>query len=133
MMSSQLFYSVNQGAGIYPGGSAGVANGYATCRLQQGFRVIYSGQCQLSRQPDGNRYRFNAQMGNGVVYSFVDRNGAYRIRDNNGVIWPVNYVDQGGTGVFNWANYSLTLTQPRYGGGSNLGRPLGSLLESLFQ
>ena len=95
--------------------------------------VIYNGQCQLLRQQDGNRYRFNAQLGNGTVYSFVNRNGNYRIRDNNGSVWPVSYLDQGGRGVFNWANYSLTLTQPGYAGGPSLGRSLGSLLESLFQ
>lgn len=133
MMSSQLFYSVNPGSGIYPGGVGGATSGYATCRLQQGFQVIYSGRCQLSRQPEGNRTRFNAQLGNGNMFSFVNRGDSYRIRDNNGGIWPVSYIDQGATGIFTWANYSLTMTQTGYRGTPNPSRSLGSLLESLFQ
>jgi hypothetical protein len=101
--------------------------------LQQGFQVLYSGRCQLSRQPEGNRMRFNAQLGNGSVFSFVNRGDSYRIRDNNGGIWPVSYVDQGATGVFTWANYTLMMTQSAYSGVPNPGRSLGGLLESLFQ
>ena len=140
MMSSQLFYSVQPGFGVNPGsqsfpgvGPGGAVSGYANCRLQQGFQVLYNGQCQLMRQQDGNRYRFNAQLGNGMVYSFVNRNGSYRIRDNNGAVWPVSYTDQGRKGVFNWAGYALTLTQQGYNGGTGLGRSLDNLLESLFQ
>jgi hypothetical protein len=95
--------------------------------------VLYSGQCQLARQPEGNRTRFNVQLGNGSVFGFVNRGDSYRIRDNNGGIWPVNYIDQGGTGVFTWANYSLTMTRSGYNGIANPGRSLGGLLESLFQ
>ncbi|MFM8275861.1 MAG: YcgJ family protein [Cyanobium sp.] len=133
LMSNQLFYGRNPGLPVSPGRPGGNTAGFATCRLQQGFQVIYSGQCQLMRQQEGNRFRFNAQLGNGTTYSFVNRNGNYRIRDNSGVIWPVNYVDQGSTGVFNWAGYSLTLTQPGYPSGPSLGRSIGNLLESLFQ
>ena len=133
LMSSQLFYGVNAGSGIYPGGLGGASSAYATCRLQQGFQVVYSGRCQLSRQPEGNRMRFNAQLGNGSVFSFVNRGDSSRIRDNNGGIWPVSYVDQGATGVFTWANYSLIMTKSSYSGAPNPGRSLGGLLESLFQ
>jgi hypothetical protein len=139
MMSSQLFYGVNPGYGINPGGGfnpggfSGATTGVATCRLQQGFQVLYSGRCQLTRQPEGNRTRFNAQLGNGTMFSFVNRGDSYRIRDNNGGIWPVRYVDQGATGVFTWANYTLMMMQNGYSGAPNPGRSLGGLLESFFQ
>jgi hypothetical protein len=133
MMNSQLFYSANPGGGMYPGGMGPATNNFATCRLQQGFQVLYNGRCQLSRQAEGNRMRFNVQMGNGSLFSFVNRGDSYRIRDNNGGIWPVNHIDQGATGIFTWANYSLMMAQDGYSGSARPSRSLGGLLESLFR
>lgn len=124
---------VNQLFGLNPAGGGGTNAAVSSCRLQRGFQILYSGSCQLSRQQDGYRNRFVAQLGNGASYSFVNRNGTYVISDASGGVWPVNYRDQGATGVFSWNDLSLTVTQTGPNVGSALGRSLGSLLESLFR
>lgn len=122
-ISTQLF-----GASPVDGGSSATAS----CRLQRGFRVLFNGSCQLTEQQDGNRRRFVAQLGNGASYTFVSRDGTYRISDGTGGSWPVAFTDRGRSAQFRWSDLSLDVTQNAYIGTPSLGRSLGLLLEGLF-
>lgn len=112
------------------GGGSGTATG--SCRLQRGFQLLYNGGCQLIQQQDGNRLRFIAQLGNGASYTFIARDGSYRISDGSGGSWPVSHTDRGRSAQFRWADMSLDVTQNSYIGTPGLGRTLGNLLEGLF-
>ncbi|MFM7549746.1 MAG: YcgJ family protein [Cyanobacteriota bacterium] len=125
-LSGQLFG--NGGGG--PNKPSGTATGL--CRLTQGFRTIFNGQCELKEVSNDRRRRFVVNLGNGVRYSFEDRGSGYRISDGMGGSWPVTFNDQGRSAVFRWADRSLSVTQNAYQGGSAVGRALGSLLEALF-
>ena len=102
------------------------------CRLNQGFRTVYNGPCDLKELSNERRKRFVVKLGNGSNYSFEDRGNGYRITDGMGGNWPVSFSDQGRSAVFRWADMSLNVTQKAYQGGSSVGRALGNLLEALF-
>ena len=124
-LTSQLF-----------GGSDGGGNNSNTstglCRLNQGFRTIYNGQCDLKELTNERHKRFVVNLGNGSRYSFEDRGNGFRISDGMGGSWPVSFSDQGRSAVFRWADMNLNVTQNAYQGGSSVGRALGNLLEALF-
>lgn len=124
-LSSQLF-------GSSGGGGSNKNTTTGLCRLNQGFRTIYSGQCDLKELSNERRKRFVVSLGNGSRYSFEDRGTGYRISDGTGGSWPVNFSDQGRSAVFRWADMNLSVTQNAYQGGSSMGRALGNLLEALF-
>lgn len=128
-LSTQLFGS-SGGAGGGGGNNANAATGL--CRLTQGFRTIYNGQCDLKEVTNNQRKRFVVNLGNGSRYSFDNRGDGYRISDGMGGSWPVSFSDQGRSAVFRWADMNLSVTQNAYQGGSSVGRALGNLLEALF-
>lgn len=127
-LSGQLFG--NSGGG--GGGSQNTSNATGLCRLNQGFRTIYNGQCDLKEISNERRKRFVVNLGNGSRYTFENRGDGYRISDGMGGNWPVNFNDQGRSAVFSWADMNLSVTQNAYQGGSSVGRALGNLLEALF-
>lgn len=124
-LTSQLF----GGSG---GGGSNSNTSTGLCRLNQGFRTIYNGQCDLKELSNDKRKRFVVNLGNGSRYSFEDRGNGYRITDGMGGSWPVTFNDQGRSAVFRWADMNLSVTQNAYQGGSSVGRALGNLLEALF-
>lgn len=124
-LTSQLF----GGSG---GGGSNSNTSTGLCRLNQGFRTIYNGQCDLKELSNDQRKRFVVNLGNGSRYSFEDRGNGYRITDGMGGSWPVSFNDQGRSAVFRWADMNLSVTQNAYQGGSSVGRALGNLLEALF-
>ncbi len=128
-LSSQLFGNSGGGSG---GGGGTNATATGLCRLNQGFRTIYNGQCDLKEISNEKRKRFVVNLGNGSRYSFEDRGNGYRISDGMGGSWPVSFNDQGRSAVFRWADMNLSVTQNAYQGGSSMGRALGNLLEALF-
>lgn len=124
-LSSQLF-------GNSGGGGSNNQTATGLCRLNQGFRTIYNGQCDLKEISNERRKRFVVNLGNGSRYTFEDRGNGYRISDGMGGNWPVSFNDQGRSAVFRWADMNLSVTQNAYQGGSSVGRALGNLLEALF-
>lgn len=128
-LSLQLFGSNTGGAN-----SKAVNASTGFCRLNRGFQILYSGQCDLKEVTNENRKRFVINLGNGTRYGFEDRGGGYRISDGLGGSWPVSFTDQGRSAQFRWADMSLSITQNAYQGPGTtpLGRALGTLLESLF-
>lgn len=127
-LSSQLFGN-NGGGG---GGGSDTNSATGLCRLTQGFRTVYNGQCDLKELTNNQRKRFVVNLSNGSRYSFEDRGNGYRITDGMGGSWPVSFNDQGRSALFRWADMSLSVTQNAYQGGSSVGRALGNLLEALF-
>ena len=125
-LTSQLFGGTGGGGGNNSNVSTGL------CRLNQGFRTIYNGQCDLKEISNERRKRFVVNLGNGSSFSFENRGNGYRITDGMGGNWPVSFSDQGRSAVFRWADMSLNVTQNAYQGGSSVGRALGNLLEALF-
>lgn len=124
-LSTQLF-------GNSAGGGSNANSSTGLCRLTQGFRTIFNGQCDLKELTNNQRKRFVVNLGNGSRYSFEDRGNGYRITDGMGGNWPVSFSDQGRSAVFRWADMNLSVTQNAYQGGSSMGRALGNLLEALF-
>lgn len=125
-LSTQLFGNSAGGSGSNTNSATGL------CRLTQGFRTVFNGQCDLKELTNNQRKRFVVNLGNGSRYSFEDRGNGYRITDGMGGSWPVSFSDQGKSAVFRWADMNLSVTQNAYQGGSSVGRALGNLLEALF-
>ena len=124
-LTGQLF-------GSSGGGGGNTTTSTGLCRLNQGFRTLYNGQCDLKELSNERRKRFVVSLGNGSRYSFEDRGNGYRISDGTGGSWPVTFSDQGRSAVFRWADMTMAVTQNAYQGGSAMGRALGNLLEALF-
>lgn len=114
------------------GGGSNATTSTGLCRLNQGFRTLYSGACDLRELSNDNRRRFVVKLGNGARYTFEDRGNGYRISDGMGGNWPVSFNDQGRSAVFRWADMNLSVTQNAYQGSGAAGRALGNLLEALF-
>ena len=72
----------------------------------------------------------------GPRYVFEQSGGGYQIADGTGGRWPVQFSDNGRSGVFRWADMSLSVTQNNYRpeGDPNqrFGRALGNFLVDLF-
>jgi hypothetical protein len=75
---------------------------------------------------------------------FTNRNGTVTIADDFGSTWPVTYVNHGVTGIFRWGDMSLVATQTvgsgreapptaAPSGGDDVGRAVGTLLNTLFR
>ena len=88
--------------------------------------------------------RFDATLGNGSGYSFLQHDGVTVIQDASGKSWPVSASVQGCTVTFRWSDMQLMTTRSDStsagaGGapGSTVTEALGSgllnLLNSLFR
>jgi hypothetical protein len=124
------------------------------CSLSRAGRPLFDGPCDLRQVNRGDGVtRYRVRLNNGTSYQFTNRGGTVSIADDFGSTWPVTYVNHGVTGIFRWADMSLVATQtmgrgtsgtgPATGpvtgpvtgtsGSEDLGRALGSLLNTLFR
>jgi hypothetical protein len=116
------------------------------CQLYRRDQRLFSGSCTLRKvsHADKNRTRFDATLGNGSGYSFLQRDGVTVIQDASGNSWPVSASVQGCTVTFRWSDMQLMTTRSDSvsagaGGapGSTVTEALGSglinLLNSLFR
>jgi hypothetical protein len=113
------------------------------CSLSRGGRALFDGPCDLRQVNRGDGVtRYRVRLNNGTAYLFTNRNGTVTIADDFGSTWPVTHVNHGVTGIFRWADMSLVATQtegrppspgPGSTGGSDFGRALGTLLNTLFR
>ncbi|MEB3260428.1 MAG: YcgJ family protein [Cyanobacteriota bacterium] len=122
---------------------ANAARDTGLCSLSRGSRAVFDGRCdlrQINRGDGVSRYR--VRLANGTTYVFTNRGGSVSIADDFGSTWPVTYVNHGATGLFRWAEMSLVATQtagrdastlPEPGAKDELGRALGTLLNTLFR
>ncbi len=108
----------------------------AQCRLMQGMSQVFNGPCALSEVRQGFQPRFEVNLQNGPRYVFQQMQGGYQISDGQGGSWPVQFSDNGQSGVFRWGNMTLTATQNNYRPESNpnarWGRAIGNFLTDLF-
>jgi hypothetical protein len=152
-LSMQLFGVVPAVNPAYPNGDGnyGSVNGNSNgnwnsdgvrnsgiCSLSRAGSRNFDGPCELKQVqgPGGTRYR--VRLGNGTSFTFVNQGNGYRIQDAMGGSWPVQFVDQGPTGIFRWGNSTLVATQREWNGYQQgqqtpAGRALGNLLDSLFR
>jgi len=114
------------------------ASNSGICSLSRGGNRNFDGPCELKQVqgPGGTRYR--VRLGNGTSFTFVNKGNGFRIEDAMGGSWPVQFVDQGPTGIFRWGNSTLVATQRDWNGyqqGQQTpgGRALGNLLNNLFR
>jgi hypothetical protein len=152
-LSMQLFGVVPAVNPAYPNGIGTLDNGNGNsnsnwnseavrnsgiCSLSRSGNRNFDGPCELKQVqgPGGTRYR--VRLGNGTSFTFVNQGNGFRIEDAMGGSWPVQFVDQGPTGIFRWGNSTLVATQREWNGYQQgqqtpTGRALGNLLESLFR
>lgn len=106
------------------------------CRLNSSGNAIYQGPCALNEVRQGYQPRFEVLLQNGTRYVFVQGPGGYQISDGLGGRWPVQFNDNGRSGIFRWGSMSLAVTQNNYRPESNpnqrFGRALGNFLVDLF-
>ena len=108
----------------------------AQCRLLRGNAQLFNGVCALREIRQGFQPRFEVALQNGRQYVFEQVQGGYQISDSQGGRWPVQFSDNGRSGVFRWADMSLWATQNNYRPESNpnarWGRAVGNFLIDLF-
>ena len=108
----------------------------AQCRLLRGAAQVFNGACALREIRQGYQPRFEVMLQNGPRYVFEQVQGGYQISDGQGGRWPVQFSDNGRSGVFRWADMSLWATQNNYRPESNpnarWGRAVGNFLVDLF-
>ena len=113
-----------------PGGYTG------QCRLVRGASTAFNGPCALNEVRQGYQPRFEVMLQNGPRYVFEQSGSGYQIADGTGGRWPVQFSDNGRSGLFRWADMSLSVTQNNYRpeGDPNqrFGRALGNVLVDLF-
>ncbi|MEB3334081.1 MAG: YcgJ family protein [Cyanobacteriota bacterium] len=124
------------------------------CSLTRAGRPVFEGSCDLRQatRTDGLRV-YRVRLANGTTYTFSNRGGTVTIADPFGATWPVTYVNHGVTGIFRWSEMGLVATQTASGlpattppgttppatttpgttSTDELGRALGSLLNTLFR
>jgi len=112
------------------------------CSLSRGGRPVFDGRCDLRQMNRGDGLtRYRVRLNNGTTYMFANRGGSVSIADDFGSTWPVSYVNHGFTGIFRWADMTLVATQmagrssggPSSTGNEELGRAIGTLLNTLFR
>lgn len=144
-VTGQLFAGSNsgqQGQGASGDGwnTSQAARDTGLCSLSRGGRPVFDGRCDLRQMNRGDgQTRYRVRLNNGTTYMFTNRGGSVSIADDFGSTWPVSYVNHGSTGIFRWADMTLVATQMagRSGvsssGNEELGRAIGSLLNTLFR
>lgn len=144
-LTRQLFSGPSTGSDST--GSTPPSSGKETglCSLSRGSQAVFDGRCELSQIDRGDGLtRYRVRLANGTAYAFTNRNGTVTIADDFGSTWPVSYVNHGVTGIFRWGDMSLVATQTAgsargaspdaaSGGSENLGRAVGTLLNTLFR
>lgn len=95
------------------------------CILTRDNLLLYQGACALREVREGSQPRFEVQLGNGVGYIFEEGRNGYQISDGNRGRWPVQFTDYGNSGLFRWADMSLTVTQANYRPESGTNTPFG--------
>jgi len=112
------------------------ANYSAQCRLMRGTANLFNGPCALNEVRQGFQPRFEVQLQSGPRYVFEQSGSGYQIADGLGGRWPVQFNDNGSSGVFRWSNMSLAVTQNNYQPESNpnqrFGRAIDNFLVDLF-
>jgi len=112
-----------------PGGYTGL------CQLRRSGTTLYNGPCALNEVRQGFQPRFEVMLRNGGRYVFEQSQGGYLINDTMGGRWPVQFTDNGRSGVFRWADTSLVVTQNNYrpdNPNQRWGRAIGNFLTDLF-
>jgi len=108
----------------------------AQCRLMRSGMQLFNGPCALVEVRQGFQPRFEVNLQNGPRYVFEQVQGGYQINDAQGGSWPVQLSDNGSSGLFRWADMSLSATQNNYRPESNpnarWGRAVGNFLIDLF-
>jgi hypothetical protein len=144
-LSRELFNATTTGSGTTAGRPPTPARETGLCSLSRAGRPLFDGPCDLRQVNRGDGVtRYRVRLNNGTAYTFTTRDGVISIADDFGSTWPVTQVNQGVTGIFRWADMSLVATQtagcdaspaqtPNPTSGDDLGRALGSLLNTLFR
>lgn len=108
----------------------------AQCRLSRGNSTLYNGPCALNEVRQGYQPRFEVLFQNGPRYVFQQSGSGYQISDGSGGSWPVQFSDNGQSGLFRWADMSLSATQNNYRPETNpnarWGRAIGNFMMDLF-
>jgi len=144
-LTAQLFGGVPQpmpnpqpnpmpGPGPRPNPAPG---GYtALCRLTRNASTLYNGPCALNEVRQGYQPRFEVLLQNGPRYVFQQSGTGYQISDGTGGSWPVQFSDNGQSGLFRWADMTLSATQNNYRPETNpnarWGRAIGNFMMDLF-
>jgi hypothetical protein len=146
-LTRQLFGSSDSSAGSSSWVPPATVKDTGLCSLTRAGRSLFDGTCDLRQvsRTDGVKV-YRVRLANGTTYTFSNRDGAITIADQFGSTWPVTYVNHGVTGIFRWSEMGLVATQtagrdaappattsPGTTSADNLGRALGSLLNSLFR
>jgi len=143
-VTGQLFAgSGQQGAGSSGDGwnASQAARDTGLCSLSRGGRPVFDGRCDLRQMSRGDgQTRYRVRLNNGTTYMFTNRGGSVSIGDDFGSTWPVSHLNHGSTGIFRWADMTLVATQmagrsgaSSSGGNEDLGRAIGTLLNTLFR
>ncbi|MBM5816420.1 MAG: hypothetical protein FJ083_07480 [Cyanobacteria bacterium K_Offshore_surface_m2_239] len=144
-LSRQLFTTSASGSDSTASTPAESSRVTGLCSLSRAGRAVFDGPCdlrQINRGDGVSRYR--VRLNNGTTYVFTNRSGSFSIADNFGSTWPVSHVNHGVTGIFRWGDMNLVATQTvargalgeasaAPSGQQDLGRALGSLLNTLFR
>ncbi len=139
-LTQQLYETSNQEWGNSPNQIDQTDAGY--CQLYRRNQGQYNGTCTLRRiaYQDDNRTRLDVTLGNGNLYSFLQRDGTTVIQDANGLRWPVTGSVDGRRATFRWSDMQLTATRTDYidnqampSLNDNVGRGLINLLYFLFR
>lgn len=140
-VTSQLFGDAS-GAYAYPDpapyqdSTFGQSDFTGDCSITRAGVLVFQGSCALKEVRQGLQPRFEVQLQNGSRYVFEESQGGYQISDGVGGRWPVQFNDYGRSGLFRWADMTLTVTQSNYRPettpGGSFGRALGNFLIDLF-
>jgi len=136
-LTSQLFGGLprpDPAPAPYPSPGPGGYTGQ--CRLLRDGNPVVQGPCALNEVRQGAQPRFEVVLQNGPRYVFEQGPGGYQISDGLGGRWPVQFNDNGSSGVFRWASMALYVTQNNYRPQSDpnarWGRAIGNFLIDLF-
>jgi len=138
-LSRQLYGTAADGSngnGNPPNANGSVSSAQSLCNLSQAGRNLFNGPCQLKQVSQDGQTNYRIQLQNGKTFVFKQVGGGYQIRDGFGGSWPVQFVRQGNSGVFSFADYRLQATQPNSSPTSRdaaLGAAIGNLLNTLFR
>jgi hypothetical protein len=144
-LSRQLFSASGSGSDSTVSTPAEPSRMTGLCSLSRAGRGVFDGPCDLRQMNRGDGVsRYRVRLNNGTTYVFTNRAGSFSIADDFGSTWPVSHVNHGVTGIFRWGDMSLVATQTvargamsesseAPAGQEDLGRALGSLLNTLFR
>jgi hypothetical protein len=134
-LTGQLFGAAPQPS-PYPGPTPNPVSYSGRCRLLRAGIQVFNGPCALNEVRQGYQPRFEVLLQNGPRYVFEQSQGGYQISDGMGGRWPVQFSDNGQSGLFRWADMNLSATQTNYRPESDpnarFGRAIGNFLVDMF-